>query len=54
MLFRGAVEASLPSSIRAIFKQVVGLSGSDFHMWTSDVTQYIDNELEKRDQEEKD
>lgn len=54
MLFRGAVEASLPSSIQTLLKQVVGLSTLEYPMWSAYITQYVDNDLEQRERNKKD
>ncbi|XP_029932519.1 uncharacterized protein LOC115376851 [Myripristis murdjan] len=54
LLFRGAVEASVPPSTQAALKKVVGLPVINYHMWAAHVTQYLDNELEQRIQEKKD
>lgn len=54
MLFRGAVEASLPPTVQTSLKNVVGLSSMAYTVWAAHVTQYIDNELEQQEQEKKD
>lgn len=54
MLFRGAVEASLPPSVQTTLKSVVGLPSQAYTVWATHVTQYIDNKLEKQEQEKKD
>ena len=53
MLFRGAVEASLSPSVQSTLKHVVGLTNLTYTVWAAHVTQYIDNEIEEREQEKK-
>ena len=54
MLFRGAVEASLSPSVQSTLKKWVGLTNLTYALWAAHVTQYIDNEIEEREQERKD
>ena len=47
LLYRGAVETSMPTPIKESLKRVVGLSAMDFSMWTTYIVHYIDLEDEK-------
>ena len=50
MLYRGAVESSLPTPIKESLKRVVSLSTMEFPMWSSHVIHYIDLEEDKKEQ----
>ena len=51
VLFRIAVEASLPSSVQTTLKKVISLLYMTYAVWAAHITQYIDNKLdpEKKD-----
>ena len=50
LLYRGAVETSLPVPVRDALRKVVGLSAMDFTMWSTYVIHYIDMEEERSSQ----
>ena len=54
LLFRGAVENSVPQAVQKRLKQVVGLPTVTYTVWAAHVIHYIDNDLEHQYQEEKD
>ena len=47
LLYRGAVETSLPVKVRGALKRVVGLSAMDFALWSTHVTHYVDMEEDR-------
>ena len=47
LLYRGAVETSLPTPIRESLRRVVGLSAMDFSMWSTYIVHYIDLEEDR-------
>ena len=47
LLYRGAVETSMPTPIRESLRRVVGLSAMDFSMWCTYIVHYIDLEEDR-------
>ena len=47
MLYRGAVESSMPTPIKESLKRVVGLSAMEFSMWAMYITHHIDLEEDR-------
>lgn len=53
LLFRGAVEASVSPTVLTSLKNVVGLSSMTYSVWAAHVTEYIDRELARAEQDRK-